>query len=319
MILRYDCDFYFEENDCSRFCPPDRAPCTNLHSTATESITDWTLLLTTETPTTETPQSVTKCSTINSVGGSVKTLDRNESTENCTDEIDENSTPNATLESTTEESKTSKVSSDVTSKENTIPTVEPSTITVSTTELDIVSVSTTWPTSTKIVESNSITSIKTEELSSTTTTVPTTSTSQSGHRSTQEVETAKPSTKTTKVSPEMKRTTTPTLSSLKSNPPTNRIGGLFTTTITVSTNEKSTLDLTETSTHLTSSRIPDGGKTINDDVMQYWPAIVGGVLGVIAVIAVLGVFIYVRKLRYVPRSLRSYSNALLEVWEHETS
>lgn len=318
MILRYDCDFYFEENDCSRFCPPDRAPCTNLHSTATESITDWTLLLTTETPTTETPQSVTKCSTINSVGGSVKTLDRNESTENCTDEIDENSTPNAPLESTTEKSKTSKVSSDVTSKENTIPTVEPSTITVSTTELDTVSVSTTWQTSTKI-ESNSITSIKTVNLSSTTTTVPTTSTSQSGHRSTQEVETAKPSTKTTKVSPEMKRTTTPTLSSLKSNPPTNRIGGLFTTTITVSTNAKSTLDLAETSTHLTSSRIPDGGKTINDDVMQYWPAIVGGVLGVIAVIAVLGVFIYVRKLRYVPRSLRSYSNALLEVWQHGTS
>lgn len=314
MILRYDCDFYFEENDCSRFCPPDKAPCTSLHSTATESITDWTLLLTTETP-----QSVTRCTTINSVGGSVKTLDRNGSTENCTDEIDENSTSNAPLESTTEESKASKISPDVTSKESTIPTVEPYT-TVSTTELDTVSLSKTWQTSTEIVESNSITSIKTVELRSTTSTVPTTSTSQSDHRTTQEVETAKPSTKTiTESSPEMKRTTTLTLISLKSNPPTNRIGGLFTTTITVSTNEKSTLDLAETSTHLTSSRIPDGGKTINDDVMQYWPAIVGGVLGVIAVIAVLGVFIYVRKLRYVPISLRSYSNALLEVRQHETS
>lgn len=283
MLLRYDCDIYFEENDCSVFCPPGISPCPIRKTGSTESTTDWTLLLTT---TVSHPGKM--CPTVGPLS-SVKNLNINGSSENCTDKNIESSSSSTPAKILTEAPTTNfAITSSI---ETTLKTTEVNVETVtdfSTNEnTDLLSVSsmrsTLQSTEAETVTDSSINMNNSTETESTTEYLMTTLIS--SQKMTPTTKTAKPSTKLTPITKLKQPSTMSSLGTSKRAHPTNRMGSLLTTTSQVSTD------------HQTSSNIPNDGKTNNDDVMHYWPAIVGGVLGVIAIIAVLGAFIYVRRLK----------------------
>lgn len=53
--------------------------------------------------------------------------------------------------------------------------------------------------------------------------------------------------------------------------------------------------------------------------MHYWPAIVGGVLGIMAIIAVLSAFIYVRKLKAQQKKTEDIYNVNPQTWILDTN
>lgn len=278
MLLRYDCDIYFEENDCSVFCPTGISPCPIRKTDSTESTTDWTLLLTT---TVSHPGKM--CPTVGPLS-SVKNLNINGSSENCTDkniESSSSSTPAKFLTEapTTKFAITSAIDTTLKTTEVNVETVTEFSTNENTDILSVSSMrSTLQSTEEETVTDSSINMNNSTETEST-------SGYSSSQKMTPKTKTAKPSTKLTTITKLKQPSTKSSMGTSKRAHPTNRMGSLLTTTPQMSTN------------YQTSSNIPNGGKTNNDDVMHYWPAIVGGVLGIIAIIAVLGAFIYVRKLQ----------------------
>lgn len=282
MLLRYDCDIYFEENDCSVFCPPGISPCPIRKTGSTESTTDWTLLLTTTVP-----HPGKMCHTVGPLSA-VKNLNINGSSENCTNNNTENSSSSTSPKFVTEVPTTNFAipSSIETTLETTEVNVETVTEFSTNENTDILSVSsvgsTLQSTEVETVTDFSINMNNSTETESSTEDLMTTLIS--SHKMTPKTKTGKPSTILTTITKLKQPSTKSSMGTSKRVHPTNRMGSLLTTP-QMSTH------------HQTSSNIPNGGKTNNDDVMHYWPAIVGGVLGIMAIIAVLGAFIYVRKLK----------------------
>lgn len=282
MLLRYDCDIYFEENDCSVFCPPGISPCPIRKTGSTESTTDWTLLLTTTVP-----HPGKMCHTVGPLSA-VKNLNINGSSENCTHNNTENSSSSTPSKFLTEVPTTNFAipSSIETTLETTEVNVETVTEFSTNENTDILSVSsvgsTLQSTEVETVTDFSINMNNSTETESSTEDLMTTLTS--SDKMTPKTKTGKPSTILTTITKLKQPSTKSSMGTSKRVHPTNRMGSLLTTP------QMSTY-------HKTSSNIPNGGKTNNDDVMHYWPAIVGGVLGIMAIIAVLGAFIYVRKLK----------------------
>ncbi|XP_048735859.2 uncharacterized protein LOC125651336 [Ostrea edulis] len=301
LILRYNCDkYYFEEDDCSKLCSPGNTPCPIRPTGTPQSITDWILLLTTEKPSTG-----RICPTTNTNPAIVKTLNSNETTVNCTYE---NST--STTAGSAYSTDNAMVSSDtVTSTETVISyTALETTTTMSSSE----NKETTSPTEDLLL--SSLSSHMTSQEPKSTKTI-TTSTQSTTLKPTTHSSSLKP----TIHSPSLKSTTqqrkTSGSKTTKNKLPTNRVAGISTPEPTPSLSTSFPIS----STHQTSKEIPGDGKTINDDAMKYWPAIVGGVLGIIAIIAVLGVFIYVRKLRAQQNKTEDIYNVNPQTWILETN
>ncbi|XP_062569515.1 mucin-2-like [Saccostrea cucullata] len=353
LILRYNCDiFYFEKEDCSRFCLLDNFPCLNSLTGSTNPVTDWVYSLSTAKPSRE-----RLCPTIHPVSGITQLSYINENTENCTNDLNEKSTLNTgDTTSTTKDPVTSPTKDPVTftTKNPVTSTKDP----VTSTTKDSVTISdmktstevnlfTTTPKTIKLlsteINTDEVTVSSTESLFISSSTSPWTS----------QVETTTEPMVSSSLKTKAQISLTPSRKTTKNNPPTNRVA-IITTSIKPTTLKSSTQQNTKTSlkntekhpptkvkvdisttgpslslstnvfskqaTYQVSPNIPDGGpKTIDDDVMHYWPAIVGGVLGIIAVIAVLGVFVYVRKLRAQQKKRQDIYNVNPQTWILETN
>ncbi|XP_061183446.1 uncharacterized protein LOC133191726 [Saccostrea echinata] len=324
LILRYNCDiFYFEKEDCSRFCLLGNYPCLTSQTGTTNRVTDYVLSLSTAKP-----SNGRLCPTIHPVSGITQQSHTNESAENCTNNFNEKSTSN-TVDTTSSTEDPITISDMKTSAGINLFTTASETIDLLSTEIstDKVTVSSTesafmsslasqWKsreeTTTETLVSSSF---KPEAQISVTSSRKTTKSNPPTNR----VAVITTSTKPTTLKPATQQSTVSILKIIEKHPLTKVTVDTPTTDPPLSSSTNS-FEFSKSSTHQVSPNIPDGGpKTIDDDVMHYWPAIVGGVLGILAVIAVLGVFVYVRKLRAQQKKREDIYNVNPQTWILETN